>query len=287
MDIAIGDVIDVWYGTDQTFGELGAAQKWINVLGNVDTSEVVSLSYLLNGGVEHALSLGPDGRRLQNSGDFNVDIAYSALNGTATDDVVTIKAYLADGGVQTKDVIVHYESGHIWDADYSIDWSTTTNIPDVVQVVDGLWENTGNSIHPLENGYDRIIDIGDYTWDNYEATLQITADNITTSDPYQGISGAFGLGMMWNGHTDFPISGEQPKEGYVPIAAFVFRNGQIEVHATDWSTVLDTEPFNLQQGHTYDIDFRVDQVNVLDHMYSLKIWEAGASEPSSWTGTGC
>ena len=286
VQLVVADAIDVWYGTEQTFGDPGAAQKWINILGNVDTSEVTSLSYSLNGGADQELSLGPDGRRLQHDGDFNIDIGYSALDGTAADDIVTIKATLADGGVQTKDVIVHYEAGQTWSPDYSIDWSATSNIQDAAQVIDGLWGNDSNGVHPVETGYDRLLGIGDYTWDNYEASLQITTNDTTAVDPVQGISGAFGIGMLWNGHTDYPISGAQPKEGYVPISAFVFRNGQIEVHASNWTTELDVEPFNLEQGVTYDIKFSVEQVNVMDRQYSLKIWKDGTPEPTDWNVQG-
>src|SRR5690606_9181412 len=70
---AEGDVIDVWYGPDQSFGTPAHTQTWVNIMGSVP-DDVTSLSYRVNGGPSRALAVGPDNRRLENPGDFNVDI---------------------------------------------------------------------------------------------------------------------------------------------------------------------------------------------------------------------
>src|SRR5690606_5556632 len=111
--------INVWYGNTQNFGQVGTPQEWINILGNV--TGATSLSYTLNNGPDQQLSIGPDGRRLQNAGDFNIELHYTELNdGTNT---VLIKA--GDGATQTtQTVTVNYDAGNEWPLPYTADWST-------------------------------------------------------------------------------------------------------------------------------------------------------------------
>jgi regulation of enolase protein 1 (concanavalin A-like superfamily) len=48
---SVRPVIDVWYGDNQTFGQLGVPQQWINILGNVSSAAgLATLTYTLNGG---------------------------------------------------------------------------------------------------------------------------------------------------------------------------------------------------------------------------------------------
>ena len=69
--------IDIWYGQNQLFAEVGLPQRWINILGRVtDGDGDVTLTYSLNGSPELPLTVGPDDRRLQDPGDFNVEISY-------------------------------------------------------------------------------------------------------------------------------------------------------------------------------------------------------------------
>ena len=77
-------VIDIWYGANQSFGQIGNPQLMINILGNVsDPDGVSSLVYSLNNGPEVPLSIGPDNWRLDEPGDFNVDIQdFDLLDGT-------------------------------------------------------------------------------------------------------------------------------------------------------------------------------------------------------------
>ena len=65
--------IDVWYGPQQVFGNVAVPQRWVNIVGKVSDSDgVTALTYSLNGGPELPLSIGPDGRRLEETGDFNI-----------------------------------------------------------------------------------------------------------------------------------------------------------------------------------------------------------------------
>ncbi|GAB4246047.1 MAG: hypothetical protein Kow0049_35870 [Stanieria sp.] len=80
--------IDLWYGNNQKFGNLGIPQTWVNILGNVfDPDGISSLTYSLNGNSIVPLSIGSDGRRLDNTGDFNVDLAFNALDGSSIEPI--------------------------------------------------------------------------------------------------------------------------------------------------------------------------------------------------------
>ena len=285
VDVAVTDAISVWFGDVQQFGNVGETQRWINVLGNADPEQVTSLSYSLNGGPDQALSLGPDTRRLQENGDFNIDIDFDALNGTSVDDVITIKATLTTGDVITKDVVIDYVDGNIWDPNYQVDWSTVTDLQDVTQIVDGNWAIDGDGVRTTETGYDRILAFGDKTWDNYEANFTMTVNQMLNPDPVVSGSG-FGVGMLWNGHTNDPIPDLQPLTGYNPLASPFYnsKDGEFILHDhPNWSPPhLGTAPFLFTEGVTYNVQVRIEQTNVLDRTYKFKIWEDTDPEPVNW-----
>ncbi len=289
VTLVVGNPIDVWYGLDQTFGSPGEAQEWVNILGNVG-GDVTSLSYQINGGDAHELSIGPDTRRLQHNGDFNVDIAYSALDGSANNDIVTITATLASGVSFSRDVTVHYQDGSVWPANYSIDWDTVSNIQDVVQVVDGTWEIDAGGVRPVDLGYDRLLVLGNSSWDNYELKMTVTTHDLLNMDPNGRDGGGFAIGMLWQGHTDDPIAGWQPKSGWEPGSSFFYTDdngdgiGKWTLYPSeDFPHGLAAKTFGLQEDHTYNITVRVEQVGLYDRQYSLKVWEVGTPEPSNWT----
>lgn len=289
VDVAVREVIDVWYGSTQTFGAPGQSQEWINILGNVATNGLVSLSYSLNGGSSRPLSVGPDTRRLQEHGDFNVDLAYAELDPSSANDEVTITATYADGSVVSEAVSVAFEDGAYWPGDYAIDWDTVTGLQDVVQVVDGTWaiEADGSGVRPVDLGYDRLLVLGDEAWDNYEMRLSVTMHDLENVDPSGRDGGAFAIGMLWGGHTDSPKSGWQPKSGWEPGAAFFYTEDQFRLHSYHaFREVLGSEGAVIQEGLTYEMAVRVEQVGLYDRLYSLKIWEGGTPEPTEWTITG-
>ncbi|MFZ7094163.1 cadherin-like domain-containing protein [Primorskyibacter sp. 2E233] len=282
VSIDVREYIDVWYGDVQTFGTPGVAQEFINILGSVDGA-VIDLSYSLNGGPAVPLSIGPDTRRLNDVGDFNIDIPYDLLDGSPTDDIVTITATLSDGSLETRDVVVEYEEGASWDPNYSIDWSTVTDIQEVVQVVDGTWAFTDAGVRPVDLGYDRLLVLGDDSWDNYQLETTITMHDLTNVDPRGRDGGAFAIGMLWGGHTDDPVSGWQPTSGWNPGASF-FYTDELESHSYhDFSNVLGRQGFQLEEGLTYNVVVSVTQTGIYDRVYSLKIWEVGTEEPIGWT----
>ncbi len=286
VDILVRDAIHVWYGTEQTFGANGDAQQWVNLLGNVVTTDLVGFSYSLNGGPVRNLSVGPDTRRLQNDGDFNIDINFDELDGSAVDDIVTISATRAGGQVDTRDVVINYESGTKWSPDYTVDWENVAELEDAVQVVDGLWQHDASGVRPVETGYDRVVTIGDQTWDNYEAAFSATFHDTDNQDPLGRDGGGFGFGMLWNGHGDTPFANWQPKVGWYDAAYFfnsTISPGYQELRAYgNWNNVLTAEPLVFTEGLTYEFRLSIEQVGALDRQYSYKAWETGTSEPVDW-----
>lgn len=159
-------LFNIWYGLTQSFGQFGQPQPWVNILGELEsTSGIESLSYTLNGGSQVALNFLKDKRRLNNDGDFNIDLLSSdLLNGENT---VVVTAQKDDGSAEIETILVNYNRATTWPLPYTIDWSTVSNdeeIQNVAQVVDGKWTITPSGIRTVEPGYDRLVAIGDRTW---------------------------------------------------------------------------------------------------------------------------
>jgi hypothetical protein len=274
-----GPLINVWYGSSQQFGFLGVPQPWFNILGNVsDPDGVSTLSYTLNGGANSSLTIGPDGRRLESAGDFNIDLAISDLVDGNNNIVITATDTFGNPSEVT--VTVDYDSGNVWPLPYTIDWNSTANIQDVAQVVDGLWNIEGDNVRTTIPGYDRLIAIGDVAWDDYEVTVPITIHSGPSS-------GGVGVLMRWNGHTDNPISGTQPKSGYLPLGAIDwYRNNGIEIYGNGGEILARDGSRTLVAGVTYIFKMRVETVAGVGGLYSFKVWEEGTSEPLGWDLTG-
>ena len=286
VDVLVRDEIEVWYGTNQNFSVQGTSQDYINILGNADPNYIESLSYSLNGDVEIPLSLGPDSRRLLTSGDFNIDIHKSELDGSSVDDVVEIRATLFDGSIVTKQVVVAYDNSQEWSTNYSIDWDTVSDLQDVVQVVDGLWTIESNGLRIAEPGYDRIVSLGDNSWDSYEVNLTMTVNQIQGHPT--GVNGqGFGFGWLWDGHTDDPVPGFQPKAGWNPLATAFYRGeeGAEEFRLytyPKWGDIDDRANYVFEEGSKYNFTVRIEQTNDFDYTYSTKVWEEGTTEPANW-----
>jgi uncharacterized repeat protein (TIGR02543 family) len=278
-------VIDVWYGSHQVFGHLGNPQRWVNILGNVsDPDGIDSLTYSLNGGLELPLSVGPDGLRLEDEGDFNVEISRTVLSSGLNQVVITATDNFNNQTVET--VTVEYVDGNVWPEPYSIDWSTVTAITDVVQIVDGLWTWEGDSIRPVIQGYDRIVAIGDMTWDDYEVRIPIIFHGI---DPdytfWWGRAGA-GIVMRWHGHVAWGDA--QPTYGWFPLGAMVSYQwlpgggNSLGLFGNEGTLLAEDTSRTLELGVPYNFKMRVETVPDQGGLYSVKVWEASQPEPSEW-----
>ncbi len=267
-------VIDVWYGDNQTFGNIGNPQNWVNILGRVtDANGISSLTYSLNGGSDVSLALGANGTRLVGEGDFVTEIDYADLN----DGVNTVEFTATDGvGSQsTKTVTLNYEAGNVWPLPYTVDFTSLSSIEDVnsvANIVDGLWELTGDGIRTTEPGYDRLIVIGDETWTtNYEVTAEMTINSIS------GGSGV-GFAMGWQGHT-----GTASPRTQWPLEAigWVWQSSGLEIWTYPNGKPASTS-YALNPNTTYFLKAKSEDVGGGNSRYSLKIWKDGESEPSNY-----
>ncbi|MDY6989584.1 MAG: LamG-like jellyroll fold domain-containing protein [Thermodesulfobacteriota bacterium] len=272
-------LINLWYGLAQGFGHVGNAQVWANVLGNVcDPDEISYLTYRLNGGSPINLSTGPDDRRLSANGDFNIDIDLAALQ--LGPNAVEITATDSLGDETTETVLLQY-ADNTWPLPYSIYWGDVTSILDVVQVVDGLWGITPAGIRTVESGYDRILAVGDLDWGDYEVTVSITVHDFDAGPlPPYSTSAGLGMTMRWTGHTDFPVTCPQPHCGWLPSGAGAWydmgNGGPLTLDGEDdWTVTIDPEVL-------YVWKLRVETVESLGPLYSLKVWEGGRDEPTAW-----
>ena len=179
--------ITLWYGNPQRFGQIGVPQKWVNILGNADNEYgIATMNYSLNNRSVSNLSIGTESFRLQSIGDFNIEINRTDL--LCGDNRVAINATDNAGNTKNKIVFINYSCNNVWPGNYTINWSNVTNIQDVAQVVDGLWTKETNSIRPTIIGYDRLINIGDLTWDDYEITVPVTLN--APLDPFGAVRGS-------------------------------------------------------------------------------------------------
>jgi len=222
-------VIDFWYGPTQRFGQLGIPQEFVNVLGKVTDADnnIAFMSYTLNGGPSVGLNIGPDTRRLQNLGDFNVDIPYASLLALPAMNTLTISAEDGVGNIVASIVNLEYTAGVTWPGSYVVDWDSAPELEDVSQVVDGLWAVQGGKAVTVEAGYDRLISLGNVTHANYEVTVPITVHSIDAIGfPLPSAGPLIGIGLRWPGHSDaaldpgfFGPGPAQPEWGFFPAGA--------------------------------------------------------------------
>ncbi|MDJ0768692.1 MAG: InlB B-repeat-containing protein [Ilumatobacter sp.] len=293
LEAADAPDIDIWYGTQQTYGSVGVPQPYYNVLGNVsDPDGVASLSYTLNGGSPVSLSIGSDDRRLANSGDFNADVREADLVPGANQ--VAITAIDTLGNSRTRTVTVDY-TDNVWPSTYSIDWSSAATIGEVAQVTDGEWAIEGGGLRTQDPDYDRLVAIGDTGWTDYEIEVPITVHAIDPEGFQNWTSGsaaAIGLLMRWNGHTDNPVAGMQPKTGWLPYGAIGWywwtspTSGSLRLEGNNGSLIGYDGGFPLSVGGTYVYKMRVESISGVGGRYSLKVWPQGSPEPSGWSLVG-
>ena len=280
-----GPLISIWYGDSQSFGQVGNPQRWVNILGNVsDPDGVASLSYTLNGGVSQYLSIGPDLRRLEHAGDFNVEIAQTAL--VQGDNTVVVTAIDSLAKISTTTVTFQYTSANIWPLPYVADWSGAASISQVAQVVDGNWAIVNGELEPVSLGYDRTVAIGDMSWTDYEVTVPITIHGIDPAG-FRWPSGSPGLGlvMRWQGHYDW--DGSQPTYGWYPIGGTAWYawnsdgTNSLDLEGNN-SAISPIESRTLAVGTTYIWKVRCQTQPGGGTLYSLKIWQEGTPEPAAW-----
>lgn len=282
--------ITLWYGTTQSFGAVGNPVPDINLLGNVSaTAPITALTYTLNGGPQETLSIGPDTRRLERYGDFNIDIPTTALLAGANRVIITAVDNTPETVRET--VTVNYTPGRVWPLPYAVNWGTAGAIPAVAQVVDGRWRIDGGALRTEEPGYDRFVAIGDRLWSDYEVTVPVTVFGLDSSG-FQPPSNGCGIGflMRWPGHSDLPagVAGWQPKTGFLPLGALSWyewrQTGARARMIGNGLGLLDQDStgFQLAFNTEYMLRMRVETVPGGGGRYRMKIWQSGSPEPTGW-----
>ncbi|MEE9339310.1 MAG: fibronectin type III domain-containing protein, partial [Methylococcaceae bacterium] len=289
---------DTWYAQPTiNFGQAGISQKWANILGNVSSDIIIdTLTYEVNNnGLKQKLPLGSDGFdfRLENKGDFNIEIDHTTLEPGPNS--VTIRAKDTQGQITTKTVTINYSPADIGlPSAYITDWGSLGNdiqkVEDIAHVVDGLWNLTADGIRTKEDGYDRAISIGDMNWlsNNYEVTVPF----ILHSD-FTGI----GFGVGWQGHevNDHELL-RSPKVGW-PLQSLVWIRGAMERSTLEiltykgknstpkeWELPVGTKkplaPLILNQQYWLK-SYSKPLSNSMSRFYA-KFWKDGDGEPDSW-----
>ena len=282
--------IEIWYGDVQHFGRLGHPQRWINILGRVTPAKGVSLQYSLNDGPMAPLSLGPDDARLARPGDFNLDLD-SAILKNGNNKVVLVARDSSQHRV-ARTVTVDYHQGSVWPLPYSIDWSRTKSITDVVQVVDGMWKLEGDGVRTVEPYYDRILAFGDVTWTNYTVTAEVTFNGFTLGKkgpPTYGVSHA-AIAERWSGHAE---DDRQPHVKWYPLGVtaefrlsehldkcfwHIFRDGNFGSPAS----IDENHGRQVELGVRYKMKVRVDGLPGSAARYRTRFWKDGDPEPVTW-----
>ncbi|MFN0158702.1 MAG: DUF1349 domain-containing protein [Bacteroidota bacterium] len=288
-------VFSMWYGKTQDFGHIGNPVPRINILGNItDEHGIASLIYSLNGSPDSILGVGPDTRRLQKKGDFNIDLLRSRLLEGSNQIIIT--AMDSQMTVARETVTVNYTSANKWPKSYEVDWATVNRIEDVVQVVDGKWGLENGQLKILEPGYDRLVAIGEENWVDYEVTMPVTISSIDSAGFKSPSNGALiGFLLRWPGHSeDRPTSaaGFQPKSGFLPLGGFGTHNWEMNgtqrlaIIGDELRLIAEDPTFTLNMNTRYMFKMRAKSTPGTGALYSMKVWVDGTPEPENWNLTG-
>ncbi|NCF66278.1 MAG: hypothetical protein GWP61_09895 [Chloroflexi bacterium] len=277
-----GPNIDIWYGSPQVFGQHGTVQEWVNILGNVsDPDGISTLVFSLNGGRERPLSVGPDGNRLTNEGDFNAEIWRGEMQEGTNEIAITATDTLSN--LAYKKVTIEHHSGNMWPFPYEIVWNELSNIQDVAQVVDGKWEIGPDGLRTAEIGSNRLVAIGDLVWQDYEVVVPVTIRRVQKEND-DGKAPALGLIMRWNGHIDNESGdAEQPRAAWAKGTTIAWWHWQ-KTTKLEFDHNEQT-PFNPRVGVPYLFKVRAETMPDERTQYRAKAWIESQPEPEEWNVT--
>ena len=298
-------VIDVWYDNDLRFGHNGDAQRWVNIMGNVDNvpQNQLEIRYRLNGsGGFQLINEGPDKRRLALEGDFNVEIEPGDLIDGTNSIEIRAKNNSTNQTV-TQAFNFTYDAGNTWPLPYTINWSTAASIPAVAQVVDGDWAVENGVLKPQVLAYDRLVAFGDDSWDDYEVSVPITIHGID-SGGFAFPSGGPGIGIIlrWPGHR--PETGVQPSIEWRELGALGWYrwsdNGgsnittRLEMIGYSYDVpgggagveIAANSNVSLATDVTYIFKMNVRTTGPGESTYRFRVWQAGQPEPTDWQMVG-
>ena len=287
--MATNQGITLWYGDDQSFGELGQAQSWINILGNVSIPNLNRLEYRLNEAKPVLLSFGSDKHRLAQAGDFNIELSWETVFDGVN--MIQLSAHDQAGKVSTKTMQFRVTKNRQWPLPYQVDFAKIDKLQQVVQVIDGHWDLTDQGVRTVFPYYDRVICMGDTSWYNYETTVELTIHNWAASAPGPPTYNVthFGQALRWRGHHD---DDNQPRRKWYPLGAqgeFLLQDAPAKGR---WRILYDgnTElkpPTYSERTNSFKPGSRIkikSQVRTMPDgltRYRYKQW-TGVSEPLGW-----
>ncbi len=234
--------ITLWYGSRQIFGVPGIPQRWVNVLGCVQGPATL-LTCRINDDPPQPLSLGPDGLRLREPGDFNAEIPVDRLR--PGDNAIRLEALDADGCSTHTDAVIHWRPGNTWPLPCAIDWPAhpcpgrPAAITDRVWIVDGRWRRDGGGIRPALAAYDRLVALGDMTWADYRVRVHAAIHGFEPNIKHPDrLRGGLGILVRWTGHHH---DAHQPHREWRP-------NGAIAWYRTNWEHGSTLREFNISDA---------------------------------------
>ena len=223
------------------------------------------------------LRVGPDGRRLSKAGDFNAEIPVSQLRQGLN--IVEFKTRDRAGNEIAQTVKLFYQPNKTWPLPYIAHWQDARNsgeLQRIAQVVDGLWEVKQDQLSIVEPGYDRIVAIGDRSWQDYQVETSVTIDEY-------GKRYGIGVILRWNGHSDDPFVTRNPRSGWFPLGAIGwFRNGRLAIYGNRWQT-SSRQVIRPKPDATYMLKMQVHTLSNGRPLYRLKVWPKGKPEPKRWS----
>lgn len=282
--------IRIWYGDNQQFGHMGQPQRWVNILGNVESQGLEMLTSSVNGDSNDTLSIGPDLHRLAESGDFNIEVGWDQFVSGSNHIMVT--AYYQNGESYSTPTNIEITKGQSWPIPYYVNFREVQDLQEVVQIVDGHWELTSEGVRTRVPYYDRVLTMGDTSWHDYEATIMLTIHDWTPSQPGPPTYNVshFGVAMRWRGHhTD----GRQPNRKWYPLGAqgeFLLKQ---ETDSCRWRILFDgrmkekppkyADLINsLSVNQAIRIKTQVSTLSDGKTRYRFKQWSKSSAEPEDW-----
>lgn len=292
----------LWYGDEQSFGQLGHSQPLINILGSATHSEnVVNASYRLNGRRTKQIVLGPDLHRLANAGDFNLEIERSQLK--PGKNTVSIRAQTRSGKPIAKSLKFDYDPDTTWPLPYEVDFTSVDNLQDVVEIIDGRWTLTDDGVRIAEPYYDRQLSFGDSNWTDFDLRAEVlfhhhfvnVAGRNINGPPYLSHAHA-SFNMRWNGHPD---DGFSPRRDWMNLGSLVALRrdlDQINKGSYWWlhfgkgivgrpakrSLSKAQRRFPVAPETRWHYRIRVETIDEFQSCYSAKLWPDGETEPADW-----
>jgi len=285
--------INIWHDSTPSFGQRGVPQRWVNVQGTVtDPQGILRVQYRLNGGPWTTMQLGPDVRRLTSPNSFNVDLAVADLRSGSNALTIRVTDNLA--GITTETTTINWTPGVVAPANQTITWAGRSSPSAVAQPVDGRWRIVGPWLNNVDDGYDRIVAIGDQTWTDYEVTVPVVLNSIhPDADDHPSRGPGLGFALRWNGHNDTLMPGSQPQLGFLPdsvnpspFGAVLFwrdstrRPPGFEIY-DEWNTFRAADDsFTMTPGTTYMFKAQVQGPGPTT--YRFRVWRQGQPEPTTW-----